>query len=303
VKDQEKSKLREQNEDVYEDLILSINGDGKAGRVAFQIVKGARSSDLGDGDTALAWSMLVNKYHQTTTPSRLELIDEFNNCKIKTPWKQDPEEWMMTLEELQTRIVEAGGTKTENEVLEHISINMPKDYNDLYTMYHSKVGNQNDPLALETLKSEITLLFKRLKKQRGITENGSEGEETALFAGGGFEGRCNGCGKYGHKKADSHNSRNNNNSNFNNNGNRNGNGSVMARPNNRFGNSDGYAGNRNGQQKGEQGFQGGSRFPGKCNFCGKTGHKWADLFSKENDSANVAMDDSEEEVAFIGMEE
>jgi hypothetical protein len=111
VKDQEKSKLREQNEDVYEDLILSINGDGKAGRVAFQIVKGAKSSDLGDGDAALAWSRLVNKYQPMTTPSRLELIDEFSNCKIKTPWKQDPEEWTRTLEDLQTtRIVEAGGT-------------------------------------------------------------------------------------------------------------------------------------------------------------------------------------------------
>jgi hypothetical protein len=42
--------------------------------------------------------------------------------------------------------------KTENDVLEHILINMPKDYNnnnnDLYTMYHLKVGNPKDPLTL-----------------------------------------------------------------------------------------------------------------------------------------------------------
>jgi hypothetical protein len=255
VKDQEKSKLQEQNEDAYEDLIMSIDGDGKAGRVAFQIVKGAKSSDLGDGDAALAWSRLVNKYQPTTTPSGLELIDEFSNCKIKT-WKQDPEEWTTTLEDLQTRIVEAGGTKTENDVLEHILINMPKDYNDLYTMYHSKVGNPNNPLTLGTLKSEMTMLLKRLKKQRGVTENANEGEETVLFAGGGFKGRCNGCGKYGHKKADCCSTKKNN-FNFDNNGN--GNRNAMGRPHNSFGNNGGYAGNRNGQQnKSKQGFQGGS---------------------------------------------
>jgi hypothetical protein len=55
-------------------------------------------------------------------------------------------------------------------MLEHILINMPKEYNDLYTKYHSQVGASKDPLSLEMLPNEMTLLFKRLKKQRGVTE-------------------------------------------------------------------------------------------------------------------------------------
>jgi hypothetical protein len=66
--------------------MLSIEGDEKAGPVAFQLAKGASrgNDDLKKGDAALAWSRIVNKCQPTTTSSRLELIEEFSNCKIKT---------------------------------------------------------------------------------------------------------------------------------------------------------------------------------------------------------------------------
>jgi hypothetical protein len=146
VKNQDKLKLRELNEDAYEDLILSIEGDGKAGHVAFQLVKGSKMTELKDGDAAFAWSRLANKYQPTSTPSRLEIIEEFNNCKIKS-WKQDPSTWITELDDFRTRINETGGSKSEIDMLEHILINMPKEYNDLYTKYHSQVGASNDPLS------------------------------------------------------------------------------------------------------------------------------------------------------------
>ena len=38
------------NEDAYEDLILSIKGETEIGRVVFQIVRGAKTDELADGD-------------------------------------------------------------------------------------------------------------------------------------------------------------------------------------------------------------------------------------------------------------
>jgi hypothetical protein len=119
-------KLRELNGDADEDLILSIEGDGKAGRVAFQLVKGYKATDLKNGDAAMAWSRLINKYQPTSTPSRLELIEEFNTCKIKS-WKLDPSSWITELDDFRTRINETGGSKTEIDMLERILINMPKE--------------------------------------------------------------------------------------------------------------------------------------------------------------------------------
>jgi hypothetical protein len=95
-------------------------------------------------------------------PSRLKLIEEFNNCKIKS-WKQDPSTWITELDDFRTRINETGGSKSEINMLEHIRINMPKEYKDLYTIYHSQVGASKDPLTnLETLTNEMTLLFKHI---------------------------------------------------------------------------------------------------------------------------------------------
>ena len=57
-----KKHLREANEAAYEDLILSIDGSQPSGRVAFNLVRLAKTEKLKDGDAKLAWSRLQNKY-------------------------------------------------------------------------------------------------------------------------------------------------------------------------------------------------------------------------------------------------
>ena len=47
--------LRELNEDAYEDLVLSINGETETGRVVFQLVGGAKTNNLSDGNAREAW--------------------------------------------------------------------------------------------------------------------------------------------------------------------------------------------------------------------------------------------------------
>ena len=82
----EKQKLRDLNEEAYEDLILSINGDSESGRVAFQIVRGSKTSAIKDGDAREAWTRLEKKYEKKTAPSRLILKKQFVNSKLKS-WK------------------------------------------------------------------------------------------------------------------------------------------------------------------------------------------------------------------------
>ena len=47
-------KARNANDYAFEDLILSINGETRVGRVAFRIVKGCKTKELPNGDTHLA---------------------------------------------------------------------------------------------------------------------------------------------------------------------------------------------------------------------------------------------------------
>jgi len=68
-----KEKLRELNEDTYEDLILSINGEAEVGRVVFQLVRGSKTKAHADGDSKDAWTRLTGKFEVHTAPSRLLL--------------------------------------------------------------------------------------------------------------------------------------------------------------------------------------------------------------------------------------
>ena len=95
-------KARDGNDDVYEDLILSINGETKEGRVAFGIVKGCKTKDLPDGDACLAWKRLCNKYLSKSTSSLLKLTKKFNNSKLRD--YEDPDDWITDLEDIQTKV-------------------------------------------------------------------------------------------------------------------------------------------------------------------------------------------------------
>ena len=66
-------KHRDANNYAYEELLLSIMTTTDEGRVAFHIVTGAADTDLLDGNAALAWKRLKDKYAPKLTPKKLEL--------------------------------------------------------------------------------------------------------------------------------------------------------------------------------------------------------------------------------------
>jgi len=83
-----KEKSREPNEDTHEDLILSVNGETEVGRVAFQLIRGAKTDGLADGDAKEAWDRLTGKFEAQTAPSPLSLKSKASGLKLKH--KQDP---------------------------------------------------------------------------------------------------------------------------------------------------------------------------------------------------------------------
>ena len=71
--DKAKIKLRELNERAYEDLLLSMDGETIKGKIAFRIVRGAKTSDIKDGDARQAWIRLEKKYDSKSVTKRLML--------------------------------------------------------------------------------------------------------------------------------------------------------------------------------------------------------------------------------------
>ena len=102
--DKEKVRMRKANENAYEELLLSIDGNQKTGKTAFNLVKLSKTSDLEEGDAGLAWSKLTTKYATKSASQLLNLKQKFANSKLSK--KYDPEDWITEPEDLRIKMEE-----------------------------------------------------------------------------------------------------------------------------------------------------------------------------------------------------
>ena len=77
-------KTGELNKLAYEDLILLINTTTSACKVAFGLVKNAKSEDFLEGICKVASNMLVSKYALHTASSLKKLKSVFHNSKLES---------------------------------------------------------------------------------------------------------------------------------------------------------------------------------------------------------------------------
>ena len=194
-----KEKLRELNEDAYEDLILSINGETEVGRVVFQLVRGSKTKSLSDGDSNEAWTRLTGKFEAQTAPSRLLLKSKINSLRLK--YKQDPEIFISVLEDLALQYNQAGGNWTDEDTLEHICGNLPSLYEVVIHPLEKRIGASTNPLTVKELREELKLKYQKLNGGRYGGLSDVNEDEIGLFAGG-FKGKCHNCGRTGHKSRD-----------------------------------------------------------------------------------------------------
>ncbi len=195
-------RIRELNDVAYEALLLLIDGKSQSGRVAFKIVSGSKSEALPDGDATLAWSRLNKKYEPKTAPSRLMLKKKFTSSVLRNV-RDDPDEWLTDLENLKDRLNEAGSKCSDEELLEHALNNLPKEYEHVVAKLEDRLGDASNPLTIEDLRDKLNLKYERMGFRNGKgggkhSGGGNDGEDAAFFAGG-YKGKCNACGEWGHK--------------------------------------------------------------------------------------------------------
>ena len=262
---------RGKNTAAYNDMLLAMTDD-----VSFGLVDESTTSECPDGDAFLAWSKLQQKFESKTSASRVKLMNQFTNNKLKKLSK-DPDEWISELELTRTRLKKMGTDIDESYMMMHILNNVPGAYDNLVDALEDRLDSSTDPLTIENLREKLSEKYEKMKARKKFRHDDSdsdEEEEKALFAGGKFKGRCNYCGKFGHK-------------------------AIQCNK------------KKNDEKNKSQGNNGNRRFNGKCNFCGKFGHKEVHCWEKHGkpnknnedgreDSANQAVDrdqedDSEEE--------
>jgi hypothetical protein len=137
--------------------------------------------------------MQSNKYEPVSAPILVKLEKQFRELSLKLG--QDPDIWIMELEDLCVRLETMQSSVSENQFMIHIFNNLTLDYELHLTMMERRVGDSERPLTVEEIRGELSLRFKRLNINKA---EGEVLEEHALL-GGQFKGKCQNCGQLCHK--------------------------------------------------------------------------------------------------------
>ena len=176
-----KSVIIELNEIAYSELILSIDIKTSSGKVAFNLIKGCKSKDYPDGNAALAWERLKNKYEPISAPSLVKLEKQFRELSLKKD--EDPEVWITQLEDLRVRLEAMDSIISDNQFMVHILNNLTSEYELQVAMMERRVGDAEKPLTIEEIRGELSLRFERLNLRSSNNREGEDLEENAFLAG------------------------------------------------------------------------------------------------------------------------
>ncbi len=176
-------KSRDSNNYAYEELLLSITTNTDEGRVAFHIVTGSKNTNLPEGDAALAWKRLHDKYAPKLAPKKLELRRAFQISKLKNS-DQDPETWITYLEGLRMKL--------------NLN-NLTDDYEVQLSKLEEKLGSTTTVLTIDDVRAELRLRYARMTAKKNTKQLEDAESEKALAAFNKFKGTCTFCGKIGHK--------------------------------------------------------------------------------------------------------
>jgi hypothetical protein len=191
-----KSMTIELNEIAYTELILSIDFKTSSGKVSFNHIIGCNSKDYPDGNTAVAWERLKNKYEPISAPSLVLLEKQFRELSMKKC--QDPEIWIKDLEDLRVILEAMGSSISENQFLIHTLNNLTSDYDLQLVLMERRVGDVEKSLTIEEIRGELSLRFESMNIKSSNNREGNNFEETAFFTGK-FKGKCCNCGHVGHE--------------------------------------------------------------------------------------------------------
>ncbi|MEL7196526.1 MAG: hypothetical protein AAFO96_29130, partial [Bacteroidota bacterium] len=241
-----KLKSRELNESAYADLILSIDCEKSTGRSVFNLIKGSKSEDYPNGHAGKAWESLVRKFNPRTANTMTKLHRMFYNTTLNKG--SDPVGFMTYMEDLRYQLKDAGEEMSDRQFVTQTMNSLTDIYDNEVRMIEREI-DMGQSVDIEELKDRLALVHERSQSRSQSRnykdDNEPEGESRAFAAFGGFKGRCNACGKQGHKAA------------------------QCPEKNDQSSNNGGNGGSS-------------QRFNGKCNWCGIPGHRENQCFKKKN---------------------
>jgi len=163
------------------------------------------------------------------------------------------------------KLADMSYTILDEQLIIHILNNLPEEYDIQVSKLESQLNNKNNLLSIGDIQTELSLRYARIKNKNGSSNKKESGTEQAFAAFHWFKGKCNKCGRIGHKAADCRSG-----------------GASGARCNNSNNNvREGHGGGANGDANHKH-----LRKENRCFYCKKQGHIAKNCYLKKQGNNN-----------------
>ena len=168
--------LRRANDELYADLVLSVNDP-----TCFNIIVSARTDKLKEGDDALAWEKLNAKYNSTNKSSKVSLIREFRNCRLDKD--TTPDTWITKMQNLRWNLNNTHNDKmSEDDFITQLICNLCKEYASLALSLEEQLDRTVDKLTLEKMREQLNSFHKHVIEKNKNEKKDKNNEDKVLLA-------------------------------------------------------------------------------------------------------------------------
>jgi len=268
TKDKEKIDLRKLNATGYQELLSCINFKDGEGKRVFDLILSSKSKEFPMGNIKDAYEALKQRF----APVKTVLLGELENKLFASSLSkgENPEEFVIDLENVRAQMAEMGSTITDDQFLRRVIMNLTGEYGLVNKLLGGRVGDATNPLTIDEVKAMVKRMHQQALMEGKLEKEEEEEQVLAMGTFKGFKGRCHGCGKIGHRKYE--------------------------------------CPDENGQNKGGNNNFGNGGFRGTCFYCGKKGHSIKFCHKKMNDEKNrdeggQSQKDDEEEMMLVTIDE
>ena len=201
----EKKRLRQANGNAYINLQLSCED------LPYDLVSLAKTEELPDGCARDAWERLTSEYDLTEGEDKITLLTMFQQNQLEDV-RTNITVWLTSLAMQVIKLKKLNHVLDEEYQITHILASLPKEYSSVVEQVKIDRRTSSTLITMDEIKKRLKERYLQLKKEHGWSE-----DEMALNVKSGnnqnknnkkgskgkyFKGRCNHCGKFGHKKAD-----------------------------------------------------------------------------------------------------
>ena len=202
----EKKRLRQANGNAYINLQLSCE------ELPYYLVSLAKTEELLDGCTRDVWERSISEYDLTEGEDKIILLSMFQQNQLEDVITNITV-WLTSMAIQVNKLKKLNHALDEEYQITHILASLPREYSSV-VVEHVKIDRRTSSalMTMDEVKKKLKERYMKLKMEHGWSEHemalnvksGNNQNKNVKKGSKGkyFKGRCNHCGKFGHKKAD-----------------------------------------------------------------------------------------------------